>query len=428
MLLDPKVPLFQLLMSFSSAIDLVSPVVGEHHKQVAYIALCLSGEMRLPVRERQNIMFASALHDIGAFSLEERIDTLQFETDSPHRHAYIGYSLLEGFDPFKEVADLVRYHHVPWEYGAGSHYMGAEVPVGSQVIFLADRIATQIDRNEEVLGQRKGIASRIFAVGEAWFHPDVLAAFSRLIKLESFWLNAHSQITLQVLEENLRLDTMELDMEALLDLSHLFSYIIDFRSRFTSTHTAGVASTAEALAKLHSFSARECRAMKIAGYFHDIGKLAIPAEILEKPGKLNVKEEHIMRTHTYHSYRVLEPIPALRTINAWGAFHHERLDGSGYPFHLNAEELALGSRIMAVADIFTAVREERPYRKGMATEEVRRVLKNMAENNAIDAGIVHVLNDSFETIDTIRIAAQYEALEKYERFMKNVAACQEHWT
>ena len=103
------------------------------------------------MRERQNILIASALHDIGAFSLQDRMDTLQFETKSPHRHGYIGYSLLEGFEPFKEVADLVRYHHVPWENGAGAHFMGAEVPVGSQVIFLADRIATQIDRNEEVL-------------------------------------------------------------------------------------------------------------------------------------------------------------------------------------------------------------------------------------------------------------------------------------
>jgi len=93
--------------------------------------------------------------------------------------------------------------------------------------------------------------------------------------------------------------------------------------------------------------------MEIAGYFHDLGKLRVPKEILEKPGKLSTEEFNIIKSHTYHTYRILSHIPNFETINWWASFHHERLNGSGYPFRINAFNFPLGSRIMAIADVFT---------------------------------------------------------------------------
>jgi len=110
--------------------------------------------------------------------------------------------------------------------------------------------------------------------------------------------------------------------------------------------------------------------MEVAGNLHDLGKMVIPNSILNKPDKLNKEETAIMRQHTYFTYTVLNSIGGISQIAEWAAFHHERLDGSGYPFHLGADKLGIGSRIMAVADVFTAISEDRPYRKGMSQQEL----------------------------------------------------------
>ena len=199
-------------------------------------------------------------------------------------------------------------------------------------------------------------------------------------------------------------------------MSKLFSYIIDFRSRFTATHSSGVAASSEALSRLVGFSERECRMMRIAGHLHDLGKLAVPAEILEKPAKLTEDEFNIIRSHTFYTYRILEPIGDLDVINTWGSFHHERLDGSGYPFHHKAQDLSLGSRIMAVADVFTAITEDRPYRKEMPSERALQVLQQMADSSALDSNIVSLLRVHFDEINSSRIAAQAGASKEYQEF------------
>ena len=107
----------------------------------------------------------------------------------------------------------------------------------------------------------------------------------------------------------------------------------------------------------------------MAGNFHDLGKLVIPNSILEKPGKLNDEEFALMKQHTYFTYSILTTIGGIQEIAEWAAFHHERLDGNGYPFHLNASKLSTGARIMAVADIVTTLAEDRPLPAG---DEKRR--------------------------------------------------------
>ena len=414
------VPLAQLLMSISHTIDLMSQKVGSHHNQVAFIALQLAAAMGLSSQERQDILFASALHDIGAFSLQERLDLLDFEADRPLRHSFIGYKLLYPFNPLRNAAELIHYHHVYWKKGAGRYFDGMLVPMGSHVIHLADRIAVLIHSHGNVLQQKESLVKQIAEAGEALFQPDVLAAFSHLAQDDFFWQNAQSPKDLQLMVEQMDIATMELDMDALLDLAHLFSYITDFRSRFTSTHASGVAAVAKVIAELNAFSAQDCQAMKVAGYFHDIGKLAIPVEIIEKPGKLTSQEEYVMKTHAFHSYQILGKVPALKTIKEWSAFHHEKLDGSGYPFCHKSAELSLGTRIMAVADIFTALNEERPYRLGMHPAEVRNILADMAKNNLLDPAVVILVDRYFAEINAVRSAAQEAARRKYTEFIDEV--------
>lgn len=420
MIKEPRIQIFDLIMSLSRAIDLVSPAVVNHHMQVACIALSIGRELNLPAAQLNEQVLAGSLHDIGAFSLKERIATLQFELENPHGHAEAGFLLLKDYGPFSSAAGIVRFHHVPWAGGAGCEFSGQKVPKGSHILHLADRVAVLIGKQQEVLGKAGRICEMVEEQSGKMFMPDLVEAFRNLAAKESFWLDAASPSPDSVLPLRLALPAVELDMEELLNLARLFSHIIDFRSRFTATHSSGVAASAELLARFVGFSERECRMMRIVGYLHDLGKLAVPAEILEKPSELTKPEFDIIRSHTYYTYRILEPIADLYEINIWASFHHERLDGSGYPFHHKGQDLPLGSRIMAVADVFTAITEDRPYRKGMPEERTMQVLQQMADGSALDSNIVSLLRLHFDEINSCRMEAQAGSAEEYKKFLQPV--------
>jgi len=417
-IIEPRVRLFDLIKCLSMAMDLISPAVVNHHERVAYIAFSIGAELGLSVDEQNDLILAGALHDSGALSLEERLDALDFETRHPHRHAELGYMLLRGFEPLSTAALLVRCHHVPWNDGRGSEFRGNEVLTGSHILHLADRVAVLINNQQEVLGQVGMICKRINEQSGRMFMPQLVDVFNGLATREYFWLDAASQSISSVLQGMAGLKTVKLDMEGLLGLSDLFRQIIDFRSRFTATHSAGVAVCAVALAGFAGFSERECRLMRIAGHLHDLGKLAVPVEILEKEARLTKEEIKVIKSHTFYTFRILEHISALDTINAWGSFHHERIDGAGYPFHHKGRDLSLGSRIMAVADVFTAITEDRPYRKGMSRDKTIEVLRQMADNMALDSDIVSLLCRRFDEVNTLRIAAQNASVEEYRSFLQ----------
>ncbi|MBT8763650.1 HD domain-containing protein [Desulfohalobiaceae bacterium Ax17] len=416
MIKEPQIDLFDLIISLSKAMDLVSPAVVNHHMQVAYIAVNIATEMNLPPEEQRNLMLAGALHDSGAISMKDKMDALHFEFENPHQHAELGYLLLKKFTPLSQTANLVRFHHVPWNYGGGAEFNGIEVPIGSHIIHLADRVAVTVNKEQEILGQVERITKLIKKHSGKLFAPDTVDAFESLSAKEYFWLDITSSSISTTLRRQVKTDPVSLGPELLLGLSKLFSRIIDFRSRFTATHSSGVAASAEALARLAGFSKRECLMMRVAGYLHDLGKLAVPPEILEKPGKLTKEEFAIIRSHTFYTYRCLEPITELEIINSWASFHHERLDGKGYPFHHKGEDLSLGARIMAVADVFTAITEDRPYRKGMSIDRALQILDQMANSSILDPYIVSLLKAHCDEVNDLRKTAQIKAIEEYQRF------------
>jgi HD-GYP domain-containing protein (c-di-GMP phosphodiesterase class II) len=155
--------------------------------------------------------------------------------------------------------------------------------------------------------------------------------------------------------------------------------------------------------------------MEVAGDLHDLGKLAIPNSILNKPGSLTKEEMSIMKCHTYYTYLVINSIGGLKQIAEWGAYHHEKLDGSGYPFHCTANELSTGARIMMVADIFTALAEDRPYRKGMSKDGIVEIIKQFSDRSLLDTRIVNLLFDNYNEILPYVAEKQAVAREFYEK-------------
>lgn len=415
-----KLRIFDFLNCLSDILDWISPVLNDHHKQVALISMRLAETLELPVIEQNEIVCAGILHDIGAISLAERMETMKFENATGQAHAEMGYYLINIFEPMKKAADMIRFHHVPWENGQGRFYKGWQVPLGSRILFLADHIALLIKKDKEILGQIEEIKNRIQTEGEALFEPALVEAFLGLADKEYFWLDLVSPLISKQLEQSVKLEAIFLNNPDLLAFSSLIRRMIDFRSPFTATHSSGVSATAEYLGKLAGLNESECFELKVAGYLHDLGKLAIPTEILEKPGKLTTEEFNLMRAHTFYTFRVLQPIEDLTQINMYGSYHHERLDGTGYPFRLSRRDLPLGSRLLAVADVFTALTEDRPYRKGMSNEQTILILANMAENNKLDRDIVSLIESHHEEINQVRIDAQNASREEYKKFLTEI--------
>jgi HD-GYP domain-containing protein (c-di-GMP phosphodiesterase class II) len=210
--------------------------------------------------------------------------------------------------------------------------------------------------------------------------------------------------------------TKEFSIKELVDFSRLICRLIDFKSEFTAAHSSGVAAVAVELSKVTGFSRYERRLIEIAAYLHDVGKLAIPSEILEKQDELTENEWFIMRSHVYYTYQMLEPFDMLRPLSEWASFHQERLNGTGYPFGLKAADLPLGARIMAVADVFTALTEDRPYRKGMDIKSTMEVLQSMVDDGELDNNLVDMVFRHSEALNKIRGSAQQEAINEYNTF------------
>lgn len=401
----------------SNAQDLVSPNLSNHHQQVAYLAFRLAEQMKLPVERQKNIFFAALAHDIGAFSMKERLEIIEKEPFTVHNHAFKGAKLLEEFKPLKHSANIIKFHHLPWNYGEGRFYMGEEVLLGSHIIHLADRVAAILPQNSSVISALPEILSKIKDQSGSIFQPELTEALFELSKKEYIWLDLISDSPLKMIKDSDLINILILEIDDIIDLSYIFSHIIDFRSSFTARHSAGVAKTARKIAELMGFSPYECKMMLIAGYLHDLGKIAISSDILEKPARLNEEEFNEMRTHTYYTYHLLDTIEQFKTINTWASYHHEKLNGTGYPFHIGGDELPLGSRIMAAADVFTAVTENRPYRDGMSSISTVNVLNDMVKSGALDSNVVRLVTDNFEMINNIRESAQQIAVKQFNKFM-----------
>jgi len=411
---ESHIRLSDLTICLSEAMDFIDPAVVNHHKQVAYIAYRIGTGMGLPHSSLNELMMAGALHDIGAFSLKERMDTLAFEVKNPHLHAERGYALLRSFGPMSDIAEIIRFHHLPWNRGSGGVLKDRHVPVASHILHLADRVAVLINKKHEVLNQVPSICRKIREAADTRFMPQIVDAFMGVAEKEYFWLDSVSPSMRPLLPDTLGSSSIGLSSGDMMDFAKLFSRIIDFKSPFTATHSSGVAISAELLSGFIGFTEYERRIMRIAGYLHDLGKLAVPVEILHKPSGLDDQEFNVIRHHTFYTYRLLETIPALDILSKWSAFHHERLDGTGYPFHLKEKDIPLGSQIMGVADVFTAITEDRPYRAGMTRNNAIREIDSMARNSALNKEIVAVLKDNYEEINSKRRQAQSSAKKEYK--------------
>jgi len=407
---DITIQLGNMVTCLSDAVDLISRKVARHHKRVAMLGRSIAAEMGIGPSAVNNVLLAGLVHDVGALTLRERLDLMRFEEAPGDMHSERGYLLLGIFEPFSRIAEIVRYHHLPWAY------TDKTVPIESHIIHLADRIAVQIADDREVLSQADVIRAAISMHTPSRFAPGPVEAFMMASLRDEFWMDVMSLDIDARLARLVEPVNVVLDRESVLGLAAMFGVVVDFRSRFTAVHTAGVSSVAGALGRLMGMDDPSLWKMQVAGNLHDLGKLAIPIEIINKPGKLDKDEFDLMKRHTYYTHSLLSRLPGMEEINDWASYHHERLDGKGYPFHKEAGELPLGSRIMSVADVFTALSEDRPYRPGMDPAMTFRIMDWMTDNGALDRHVLEALKDNMEDVGAERSLAQETARIMYEDF------------
>ncbi|MFH0950426.1 MAG: HD domain-containing phosphohydrolase [Candidatus Micrarchaeota archaeon] len=411
-----SVNLGNLVLSISDALDLAFYSLAMHQQRTAFIAWELGKLAKLDGKRLEHVFIAGLLHDIGALSIEEKKSLHDNETSAVDQHCIRGQNLFKSNPWLSPCADLVRYHHrdwVTWEEPRNS----PEV-FDSQLLYLADYLERQIDRKTYILHQDEALCSRLKELAGKQISSEIVDLFLDVSHREEFWLDLTSPRLYSLLLHHGPFQTIEVDLNSIVIFAKLLGMIVDFKSPFTTTHSSGVAQCSMLLAEMSGMSESEVNLMEAAGLLHDLGKLVVPNSILEKPAGLTHAEMAVMKQHTYHTFSILSTIGGLQMIAEWGAYHHERLDGKGYPFKLEGHAMNLGARIMAVSDIFTALAEDRPYRKGMEAARINTILQEQASRGIQDSRIVKLLLENIEDVRRAVTERQKQVRHYYQTEVK----------
>lgn len=394
-----------LLAACSYALDCVEAelvhATSRHAKRVAYMSVCVAEQMGIQGKALQDLAVCALLHDNA---LTQYIQE-ELHNDIAHAaltqqfpqlgvHCSLGEENVRPLPFHTDVTNVILYHH---ENADGSGPFGKTwkfVPLFARIIHLCDLLDVSC-RSQSAAPDIWNKANRFLqkADGPIVDHACILAFF-RAFSEPHFLLLQGDGFEAELWKKVPRIK-QELTFSQIKALADFFARIVDYKSPFTSTHSIGVASVAETLTRYMGFDEETAQKMYLAGALHDIGKVAIGNEILEKPDRLTADEFAAMKHHAAATYYILSGIEGFDELRDWAAFHHERLDGTGYPFGKTADELNIQERIMACADIYQALTESRPYKKGMSHEKAYAILQDMAAKGWLDPEITAQVHACF---------------------------------
>ncbi len=417
---DYQVSLWEVVFALSETADIVNPKLSHHHLKVAYLSYRLGEMLGLSPTQKENLLLAGFLHDIGAFSLEERLSALDFDFLNPHYHAFVGYTLFEKFPPLSSVASIIRFHHFPWNHGAGEQYRDFAVPLESHILYLADRVSILFNVHNEPLQEIQERVSFLKQFVPQLFSPDIFEALLELVTKEYVWFDLASPLLREIVSEITSLHGIPLNTEEFLLFASVLTHLIDFRSPFTATHSTGIAEVTRNVGAIIGLSEEEQQILFATGLLHDLGKIAIPNTILDKPGPLSPQEMNIVKRHPYYTYQALSQMRGCHFLAQWASLHHEHLNGSGYPFKKKGEEIPFEARLLAASDVFSALAEDRPYRGPMSNQGIKNTLEQMVASRDLDGDIVGIFLANLSTLCDVLKEAQRKTREEYAHFRNRV--------
>lgn len=374
----------------------------DHGRRVAFITnkiLRRLGERDFDKLRRCSVI--ALLHDIGAYKTEEISEMVRFESSSLWGHSIFGYLLLKHFSPVSDLSPTIMFHHA--NCGELSHLHPSYRKI-AQSLCVADKVDMLLQSGSAMNGKK--IINYLDRYRDVRFDADILDAFFDL-NLESLLtgINEDGDFLQQLYGGNYSDAAIEAFIETIV-------FAIDFRSPQTVTHTVTSTCVSEYLSDFIPLDQEEKKWLRKSAMVHDLGKIGTPPEILEKPGKLTEGEKVIMRQHVLLTDSILGDFLEECAVDL-SVRHHERLDGSGYPYGLTAEELTTGQRMIAVADIFSALVSSRSYKEAFPREKVISTLQEMAKDGKIDADITAVATREYDGIMESVQQRTGAVLEKY---------------
>ncbi|MDR0327515.1 MAG: HD domain-containing protein [Planctomycetaceae bacterium] len=431
-----------ILLRNQNAIDIMERTMNkvddrlvDHGKRVAYMVYkCLvanTGKMNHDHRNMRNICLLGMLHDVGAYKTEEINNMVRFETEGPRvwDHSIYGYLFMKKFSPLRDWADVLLYHHADCdvlEKGKKQHLDSESKPLNDQNAYLANLISLCDRADVFSAGSRSTEDFLRYAESKSGtvFSPASIDAF-QASGLDIG--NLHSQMDspegVHFREVMYETPMSKNEADAFM---HMMICSIEFRSPQTSAHSISVMSVADTLAGLLGASGHEKETMQTAALLHDIGKVCIPIEILEKPDKLTPDEFAIMKQHVNFTKEIIEGCVGKKICDT-AVNHHEKINGSGYPVGLAGTEIETSDRILAVADILGALNQNRSYRSSMPKEKSTAILTDAAAKGELDPLVVKTAIEHYDGIirkmqeDTASYVEAYNAINgEYYKMMSRI--------
>jgi HD-GYP domain-containing protein (c-di-GMP phosphodiesterase class II) len=392
-----------LIKSIATALDIVEgSLIGastNHGKRIAVLCAKMGKVLGKNPQEITALAICALLHDsaLTEYILSERKDGNH--DLAMKKHCEIGQRNVDALCFKTNVKDFVLYHH---EHADGKGPFGireGEGPLEAELITIADSIdvAYHLQRLEpEDLPFIRNIV-----VKETGKHYSKKAAETMLEILDlPALLSLKDNVIKQTASDALLPWTVDIQTEIVFGLAGFITRIIDYKSVFTEKHSTQIANRAWFIGKYYRYEPEKLAELYLAASLHDLGKLAVPLDILEKPGKLTDEEFEIIKEHVHLTWELLNDVEGFETVCKWASNHHEKLDGSGYPFGKKAPELDFNSRLLACLDLYQAISEARPYHPVRNHADTIRILYEMADTGKIDADIVKDFDSAFAPYDS----------------------------
>lgn len=425
--------LSELISSLSYALDITEGQPEGHCIRSCWIGMHIGAAIGLNEQQLWELYYAILLKDLGCSSNASRICELYLTDDRQFKQDFklvgaslpqmLGFvfsntgthaggwpqrvkSILNVLRHGKEMADELintRCHRgadiarqlrfsEPVAHGIQSldeHWDGSGRPLGLQgeAIPLNARIAllSQVLDVFHITHGRQAALAEVAARAGGWFDPALVRVVQSLQDNEPFWrLLEADDIDTAVLALEPARCMVPLDEDYLDEIAEGFGQVVDSKSPFTAGHSQRVGHYAERIAAELGMDAVRRRWLKRGALLHDVGKLGVSNTILDKPGRLDGDEWAAVQRHAGYTEDILRRIAQFAELAQVAGAHHEKLDGSGYPRGLRAEQIVLETRIITAADIFDAINAERPYHPATPVDKTLDIMRQHL-HSAIDA-------------------------------------------
>ena len=390
-------------MLFSKAFDIIEAELAgtsQHHSlRVALLCTKMGKHAGYDKDSLLALVTCALFHDnaLTEYAMSLRADMyskIDLRMHCEHGQRNIGWL------PFAKSVDGYVLHHHSSENGKGPFGV-REFPHEAALIGSADTIDALHHLQRVKPGEMNLLRDKI---------ASHMGTFSTRNALETLLAVLDGETLESLRDENIHAAARQvfppwkarMEDESVLRLSQFIAHIIDCKSIFTRKHSEQIANRAWIMGKHYGYTREENSKLYLAASMHDIGKIATPTAVLEKQGKLDKDEYRIIMEHVRHTYDWLGEVDGLGEIRLWASDHHEKLDGSGYPFGKRGDELDFNSRLLACLDIYQAVCEKRPYHPARSHKETMVILYNMSGKGLIDGKIVEDLDG---------VMAEYSLLE-----------------